>query len=111
MYPEETHGSGRKLPYVTVEEAMLDLPSLKSGEGTFESNYNKKENSLYQIWHGKNFNNLRILMKGFKRLMTKPCLTCSDGGVTEEEGVSVGSRTIKAVRYTYQNIDVKELIK
>lgn len=30
-YPEPTHGAGRK-PYVTLEEALGDLPVLKSGE-------------------------------------------------------------------------------
>ena len=41
--------------------------------------------------------------------MTKPCLTCSDGGVTEEEEVVVGGRRIRAARYVHQDIDVKTL--
>ena len=31
-YPEKTHGPGRKYPYVTVEDALMDLPALDSKE-------------------------------------------------------------------------------
>ncbi len=48
-------------------------------------------------------------MKNYKRLSTKPCRTCSDGGITEEEEVVVGNRKIKAVHYIHQGIDVKNL--
>lgn len=54
MYPEETHGPGRKFPYITVGEAILDLPLIKAGEGTFESKYDKKESSSYQRERRKN---------------------------------------------------------
>lgn len=33
IYPEKTHGPGRKYPYVTVEDAFRYLPILHSGEG------------------------------------------------------------------------------
>lgn len=33
VYPEKTHGPGRKYPYVTVEDAFRYLPVLHSGEG------------------------------------------------------------------------------
>lgn len=33
VYPEKTHGLGRKYPYVTVEDAFRYLPVLHSGEG------------------------------------------------------------------------------
>lgn len=70
---------------------------------------NVKERSLKEIWHDKPFNELRKLMKKGKRLVTKPCKTCSDGGITEEEEVIVGDRKIKAVHYVHQGIDVKDL--
>ncbi|MDD3417470.1 MAG: DNA cytosine methyltransferase [Lachnospiraceae bacterium] len=33
-YPEKTHGPGRQHPYVTVEDAISDLPRVGMGEGT-----------------------------------------------------------------------------
>lgn len=33
-YPEKTHGPGRKYPYVTVEDAISDLPKVDMGEGS-----------------------------------------------------------------------------
>lgn len=33
IYPEKTHGEGRKYPYITVAEALKYLPELNSGEG------------------------------------------------------------------------------
>jgi len=54
MYPEETHGPGRKLPYVTAGEAILDLPLIKAGDGTFENKYDKKEDNSYQRERRKN---------------------------------------------------------
>ncbi len=33
IYPEKTHGEGRKYPYITVGEAFKYLPSLNSGGG------------------------------------------------------------------------------
>lgn len=70
---------------------------------------NVKEKSLKEIWHNKPFNELRELMKTGRRLVTKPCRTCSDGGITEEEEVIVGDRKIKAVHYVHQGINVKNL--
>lgn len=68
-----------------------------------------KENSIKAIWHGEPFNNLRKLMKCGKRLMAKPCQTCSDGGIVEKEEVMVGDRKIRAVHYVHQGIDVRRL--
>lgn len=70
---------------------------------------NVKEKSLKEIWYDKPFNELRELMKTGRRLVTKPCRTCSDGGITEEEEVIVGDRKIKAVHYVHQGINVKNL--
>lgn len=47
VYPEKTHGPGRKYPYVTVEDAFRYLPVIHSGEGaetmpyhpTYEEDY------------------------------------------------------------------------
>lgn len=51
MYPEKTHGTGRKFPYITVGDALRYLPELNSGEGEeiqkikylYEEEYNNKE--------------------------------------------------------------------
>ena len=39
VYPEKTHGPGRKFPYVTVEDAFRYLPTIQSGEGEEEMAY------------------------------------------------------------------------
>ena len=69
------------------------------------------ERSIRKIWNDRPFKNLRKLMKSGKRLMTNPCRTCSDGGLTEEEEVVVGDRRIKAAHYVHQSIDVKNMVK
>lgn len=56
------------------------------------------------------FRELRKLMKNGKRLTTKPCQTCSDGGFTEKELVMVGSRKVKASHYVDQGINVRSLV-
>lgn len=51
IYPEKTHGYGRKYPYITVGDALKYLPSLNSGEGeeiqyinyTYEEEYKNNE--------------------------------------------------------------------
>jgi radical SAM protein with 4Fe4S-binding SPASM domain len=67
------------------------------------------EKSLKAIWKDQPFQELRHLMKNCQRLVTKPCRTCSDGGVTEEEEVVLGDRVVKAVHYVHQGITVKDL--
>jgi len=69
-----------------------------------------KTQSLGDIWKGEPFRKLRELMKSGKRLSTKPCRTCSDGGVTEDEEVRVGNRKIAALHYKDQGIDVNRMI-
>lgn len=39
IYPEKTHGPGRKYPYITVEDAFRYLPNVQSGEGAEEMPY------------------------------------------------------------------------
>ena len=39
VYPEKTHGPGRNFPYVTVEDAISDLPIVGMGEGGDVSEY------------------------------------------------------------------------
>ncbi len=39
-YPEKTHGTDRKYPYLSVEKAISDLPTLNSGEESKEYTYN-----------------------------------------------------------------------
>jgi radical SAM protein with 4Fe4S-binding SPASM domain len=76
-------------------------------EGNILGDVNEK--NIGEIWRDKPFNKLRKLMKSCKRLATKPCQTCSDGGVTEEEEIVIGDRKIKAIRYVYQDVEVKHL--
>ena len=40
-FPLPTHGPGGSLPYVTVREAIADLPRVKNGESTAERKYNE----------------------------------------------------------------------
>lgn len=70
---------------------------------------NVKEKSIKEIWNDKPFKELRRLIKNGNRLATKPCRTCSDGGITGDIEVKVAGRTIQAVQYIHQGIDVKEL--
>jgi len=58
IYPEKTHGPGRKYPYVTVGEALSYLPDVESGQGEelqkmvskYEEDYknNKISEQLYR---------------------------------------------------------------
>jgi radical SAM protein with 4Fe4S-binding SPASM domain len=76
-------------------------------EGNILGNVN--DQSLRSIWEDRPFQELRQLMKEGRRLETKPCRTCSDGGLTEEEEIFLGDRVVKAARYIHQGIDVKEM--
>ena len=71
---------------------------------------NVHEKSLKEIWHDEPFRNLRNLMKSGRRLTTKPCRTCSDGGILEEEEILVGNRKVKAAHYKDQGVDVQDLV-
>ncbi len=68
-----------------------------------------KSGSIKEVWRGEPFRKLRESMKSGRRLSTKPCRTCSDGGVIEEETVMVGDRAVKAAHYVHQNIDVRRI--
>ncbi|MCK9376427.1 MAG: SPASM domain-containing protein [Syntrophobacterales bacterium] len=76
-------------------------------EGNILGDINEK--SLKAIWQDQPFQELRRLMRHGKRLVTKPCRTCSDGGLTEEEEIILGDRVVKVARYIHQGIDVKEM--
>ena len=39
IYPDKTHGPGKKYPYITVDDAFRYLPTIKSGEGADELSY------------------------------------------------------------------------
>ena len=49
-YPAKTHGEGCKHPYVTVGEAILDLPIVESGQETVHYTYPKTHKSPNQEW-------------------------------------------------------------
>ena len=56
VYPEKTHGPGRRYPYVTVEDAFRYLPEVHSGEGAEELSYKPSyeddyENTLIKPWY------------------------------------------------------------
>lgn len=65
--------------------------------------------TLKEIWKGEAYRDLRDKMKNGKRLATKPCRTCSDGGIIDEEEIIVGGRKVRAGRYRDQSINVKGL--
>lgn len=46
-FPEATHGTG-KIPYLTVREAISDLPRLPDGQGSNISTYIARDNLPYQ---------------------------------------------------------------
>jgi len=53
---KKTHGKGTKNKYVSIKEAIGDLPSLNKNESKFE--YKKSPFSAYQKWARKNSNNI-----------------------------------------------------
>ncbi len=51
-YPQKTHGPNRQYPYVTVEDAISDLPSVEMGEETTDYNDRqdyKSENQAFFV--------------------------------------------------------------
>jgi DNA (cytosine-5)-methyltransferase 1 len=46
-WPEKTHGEGR-FPFVTIKDAIFDLPPLKNGEAKPSTPYSKQAGSDYQ---------------------------------------------------------------
>ena len=57
-YPEKTHGEGCKYDYVTVQDALMDLPQIKMGEETEQYNYDieslsdGKRKDFLKLMHG-----------------------------------------------------------
>ena len=49
-YPEKTHGTDRKYPYLSVGKALLDLPILNSGEESNTYNLNKVEDEAQKLY-------------------------------------------------------------
>lgn len=58
LFPDKTHGPKTSNPYLTISESIFDLPFIKSGEGIFESKYDKKPTTAYQKDRRKNTNKL-----------------------------------------------------
>jgi DNA (cytosine-5)-methyltransferase 1 len=54
LFPEKTHGPKTKNPYITIVDSIFDLPFINSGEGEFESEYDKKTTTGYQKDRRKN---------------------------------------------------------
>lgn len=65
--------------------------------------------SLREIWHNQRSREFRRLMREKKRLQLKPCQTCCDGGITKEETIQVGDRTMKINLYVDQNLEVEKM--
>ena len=57
LFPNQTHGPKKK-QYVTVEDAIFDLPFIQSGKGTFLSKYTKEPITNYQKSRRKKNNKL-----------------------------------------------------
>lgn len=49
LFPEKTHGNGLE-SFVTIEDAIFDLPFIKHGKGTFKTTYTKDPISDYQSY-------------------------------------------------------------
>lgn len=47
LFPDTTHGN-KNVPYVSIEEAIFDLPFINQGEGIYETIYDKPPTSAYQ---------------------------------------------------------------
>jgi DNA (cytosine-5)-methyltransferase 1 len=63
-YPEPTHGPDRKYPYITVQDALMDLPLIEAGQES-DSYNNSSELSLEE--HVLKFlNKMRGQEKGFE---------------------------------------------
>ena len=77
-------------------------------EGNVLGNVNVE--TLKEIWHGEPFKELRKLMKSGRRLRTKPCRICSDGGITVGGEIAFGKREIKFIRHMQHGIDVKDIV-
>ena len=47
LFPEKSHGDG-KIPHVTIEESIFDLPFIESAMGDFKMDYDKNPTTKYQ---------------------------------------------------------------
>jgi len=65
--------------------------------------------TVYDVWHGPAFRELRRLMQNRERLKTKPCQTCSDGALHSVESVTVRDRAIPVRLNMGKKIDAKKL--
>lgn len=54
FFPKKTHGPDTNNEYVTIEQAILDLPKINAGSGSFESTYSSEPSSDYQKDRRKN---------------------------------------------------------
>jgi DNA (cytosine-5)-methyltransferase 1 len=86
FFPEPTHGFEGN-PYISVEDAIFDLPFINHGEGVEVSNYDKPPKSKYQMLmrkktsklfnhvapkHSKNVINLLEMIKEGQRMADLP---------------------------------------
>jgi len=75
----------------------------------FNSLGDVKNQSLYEIWHGAKFNELRDLIKNKKIYTNNLCSICHDTGIMCEEVMRINGKDIKICVYTDQVIDFKNM--
>ena len=66
-----------------------------------------KKQSLYEIWHGKPFKEVRKLHKAKQCYKLKPCSECSDRGKMEEVTINIDGSKHKILRYVGQELDLE----
>ena len=65
-----------------------------------------KTQSIYEIWHGEAFKNVRLLQKTKQLHKLKPCRTCSDRGAMEKFDITIGNRKQRFLKYVGQELDL-----
>ncbi len=60
---------------------------------------NVKDSSIKEIWKNDSFEQLRSLMRQHRRLETKGCSICPDGGQYIGDELKIGDRNVRIIRY------------
>ena len=87
-YPEKEYGPGRKYPYLTVKDALSDLPYVKTGEeavlyNSLKNYDNSNQKKFVSIVRGEGYDN-KINAKIFQHLLnsgkySKTSISCHKG--------------------------------
>ncbi|MFC2051133.1 radical SAM/SPASM domain-containing protein [Chloroflexota bacterium] len=68
-----------------------------------------KKQSLYEIWHGEPFKEVRKLHKTGRSLKLAPCRECSYRGEMEEVTVDVDGKKQNILKYVEQELDLETM--